>query len=163
MNQLKQPKGTREDQIDRDASNGVRSALMARVRQRGTAAEIVVRALLKAQNVRYRANAKHLPGRPDIYVSAGRVALFVHGCFWHRHANCPASSTPKTNAPFWNQKFYENVARDRRKSRALRRLGYRVFTVWECQTRDNRKVIRLAARLERIFAEPSGNAKKKKP
>lgn len=139
-----------------------RSLLMSRVRQRGTSAELAVRALLRARTIRFRANALRLPGRPDIYVPSHRAALFVHGCFWHRHPNCRASSQPKTNAAFWTEKFRQNIARDRRTARALRQLGLRVLTVWECQTRGNENLSKLSKRFERLFAKATSNAKKKK-
>ena len=112
-----------------------RSALMARVRQHGTAAELAVRRALRAAGIRFRTNAKHLPGRPDVYLPSPRIAIFVHGCFWHRHAGCSATTTPKTNVKYWSAKFADNLERDRSKARALRKLGYRVMVVWECQTR----------------------------
>lgn len=128
---------------------------MARVRQRGTASELAVRRLLKAERVPFRTNGGHLPGSPDLYIPTFRIAVFVHGCFWHRHRNCCAATVPKTNVPYWTTKFVENVARDHRKARALRALGYRVFVIWECQTRDMSKLERAARKLKAAFGKPA--------
>lgn len=77
--------------------------------------------------------------------------MFVHGCFWHRHARCTACTTPKRNAEFWGQKFDRNVERDAQKVRQLRRLGFKVLTVWECQTKNEGKLARLEVRLRKFF------------
>jgi DNA mismatch endonuclease (patch repair protein) len=130
-------------------TTAARSALMAKVRQRGTTAELAVRRILRRLGIPYRSNVAKLPGRPDLFAFDQRVAIFVHGCFWHRHHGCKAASTPRTNVPFWSAKFEANVRRDKAKTRALRRRGLRVLVVWECQTRDVRKLKRLVAMLER--------------
>ncbi len=128
--------------------SAARSALMARVKQRGTAAELAVRRELRKARIGFRTNAKHLPGRPDVYVPSKKIAIFVHGCFWHRHRNCVATTFPKTNVEYWRAKFADNLERDRKKSRALRKLGYRVFVVWECQTREGENLGRALAKLK---------------
>jgi DNA mismatch endonuclease (patch repair protein) len=87
-----------------------------------------------------------LPGRPDIVLPKHGVVIFVHGCFWHRHG-CPLASEPRTRRKFWNEKFARNVARDARNARALRRLGWRVLTVWECALRTKSSRERAIARL----------------
>ena len=109
---------------------------MALVRGRDTAPELTVRKCLRSLRVRYSARSLGLPGRPDIVLTSRQVVVFVHGCFWHRHRGCARTRTPKTHKAFWNQKFKENVARDRRVQRALARLGWRVIVVWECQTKN---------------------------
>lgn len=93
--------------------------------------------------VRYSLHRKSLPGRPDICVSSQKLAIFVHGCFWHRHANCRKATSPKTRNRFWNEKFLVNVARDRRKTRELRRLGWSVVVVWECQSKETDRLLSL--------------------
>jgi DNA mismatch endonuclease, patch repair protein len=132
--------------------SAARSALMARVRQHGTGAEVAVRRALRVGGVSFRNNAKNLPGRPDLYVPSKKVAIFVHGCFWHRHRGCAAASTPKTNVEYWRTKFADNRERDRRKARALRELGYRVVVVWECQTRKPSALKRLSTRLKDLLS-----------
>ena len=128
-----------------------RSKLMARVRQRGTAPELAVRLILDRLGHDYATNGRELPGSPDLYDSHTKRALFVHGCYWHRHRGCRATTTPASNRDFWVQKFEQNVARDRRKVRTLRRMGYRVLTVWECQLKSPEKLARLERRLDAFF------------
>lgn len=128
-----------------------RSALMARVRQAGTSPELAVRRVLRRLRVRVRTNGARLPGSPDLYDAQRRLAVFVHGCFWHRHRGCRACTTPTANASFWAQKFEDNVARDRRKAAELRRLGFRVLTVWECQVKSQIKLAQLERKLGRFF------------
>ena len=113
-----------------------RSALMARVRGRNTKPEMTVRRLLHAAGFRYRLHAQELPGRPDLVFRRRRKAIFVHGCFWHRHEGCPKSTIPKTRVAFWSEKFKQNKERDARNEAALRQQGWSVMTVWECETRD---------------------------
>src|ERR1700674_5066845 len=113
-----------------------RSALMARVRQRGTAAELVVASALRSLGASYRLNVRTLPGSPDFANRTRRWAVFVHGCFWHRHAGCVRATVPKTNKKFWQTKFAANRVRDRRAIRMLRRSGYRVIVVWECEVEN---------------------------
>lgn len=113
-----------------------RSELMARVRQKRTAPELAVARFLAANRVRYRFNVSTLPGTPDLANQARRFAIFVHGCFWHRHRGCARATLPKTNRAFWMAKFAANVRRDRRKGVDLKKLGYRVGVIWECETED---------------------------
>ena len=85
---------------------------------------------------RFRTNVRALPGSPDIAFTARKRAIFVHGCFWHRHPGCRLASTPKTRVTFWQEKFARNVERDARKVSELQSGGWEVLTVWECETRD---------------------------
>jgi len=109
---------------------------MSRVRQSGTAPELVVRRLLREIGAQYRLNVRDLPGRPDIANKAKHKAIFVHGCWWHFHGRCGRGVVPATNKEFWIEKFRANVARDRRKIRELRTAGYDVLVVWDCQLAD---------------------------
>lgn len=109
---------------------------MGRVRQKGTAPELAVRRALTRLGYRYRLNVRKLPGTPDVVIGRLRTAIFVHGCFWHRHPGCRAASTPKTNAEFWKAKFTRNLERDGEKIAALEALGWRTVVVWECETRS---------------------------
>ena len=109
---------------------------MARIGNKNTAPEKCVRTLLHRSGYRYRLHGKHLPGTPDIHFPDKKKALFVHGCFWHRHPQCKFSYTPKTRAGFWRKKFEDNVARDRRVENALRKGGWDVLVVWECEAKD---------------------------
>lgn len=119
---------------------------MKLVRRGGTAPELAVRKILSKLGLRYRLNVRSLPGTPDVANQAARWALFVHGCFWHRHAGCRLASTPKSNQAFWSRKFDANVARDARKERALVAAGFRVVTVWQCELADPSTLERRLAR-----------------
>lgn len=129
-----------------------RSALMARVRQKGTSPELVLQGMLRRLGISYSTNNKSLPGSPDIVDLKKERVLFVHGCFWHRHRGCPASTTPTRNAVFWQTKFDQNVARDARNVRRLRQLRMRILTVWECQLKNENDLARVEKRLHRFFA-----------
>ena len=113
-----------------------RSALMSRVKAKDTKPELSVRRLAHGLGYRYRLHRRDLPGSPDLVFPGRRKALFVHGCFWHRHQGCRKTTMPKTRAKFWQRKFDDNVRRDERVIAALRDLGWDVLVVWECETLD---------------------------
>jgi DNA mismatch endonuclease, patch repair protein len=132
-----------------DSIDPQRSALMARVRQRHSAPEQAVRRILRSLEISYRLHRRSLPGTPDIVLPDRRYVIFVHGCFWHRHASCSKATMPKSRVSFWADKFEKNVARDRRNARAVRKLGWKVVTVWECQCKHPEK---LSKRLKRFLS-----------
>jgi len=105
---------------------------MARVRNKNTAPELVVRRLLSSAGVRYRLHRRDLPGTPDVYVPRLRLAIFVHGCFWHGH-DCPRGKPAKTNASFWHQKITKNRARDDRSRQLLADRGISALELWTCE------------------------------
>lgn len=111
-----------------------RSWNMSRVRSKDTKPELVVRSILHRNGYRFRLHKKGLPGKPDIVLAKYHTVIFVHGCFWHRHKNCPDATIPKTRTDFWSQKFSQNVERDKKVQTALRKLGWNVIIVWECET-----------------------------
>ena len=113
-----------------------RSALMARVRDKNTRPELIVRQTAHALGFRFRLHRKDLPGSPDLVFPRHRKAIFVHGCFWHRHPGCPKASMPKTRAEFWKSKFVANVQRDARSIAALKEMGWKVCVLWECEVSD---------------------------
>ena len=113
-----------------------RSKLMSRVRAGDTKPEIVVRRLLHSLGYRFRLHRPDLPGHPDIVLPGRRKIIFVHGCFWHRHPRCRKATTPATRRDFWALKFRQNIGRDKRQQRELRRMGWDVLVVWECETRN---------------------------
>jgi len=113
---------------------------MSRIRRKDTAPELAVRAALRRLGFHYRLHAEELPGTPDIVMRKLRKAIFVHGCYWHRHAGCKRTTTPKNNAEFWAAKFASNVARDARKESTLRALGWDVLVIWQCQTIDQQEL-----------------------
>ncbi|AKT41823.1 uncharacterized protein CMC5_060340 [Chondromyces crocatus] len=113
------------------------SARLGAIRQHGTAAELAVRAALNGLGIRFRVQNRDLPGSPDIANRSRRWAIFVHGCFWHRHEGCKRTTTPTRNREFWLAKFETNVARDARVVDELRQRAYAVLVVWECETRQS--------------------------
>ncbi|WP_081718677.1 very short patch repair endonuclease [Lutibaculum baratangense] len=117
-------------------TDAARSALMGRVRQRGTKPELRVAAILRSMGAHYRLNARGLPGSPDFSNRRRRWAVFVHGCYWHHHTDCKRATIPTRNREFWLEKFHANRARDAKALRALRRSGFRVAVVWECELSD---------------------------
>lgn len=119
-----------------------RSEMMASVRGRDTAPELAVRRIAHGMGLRFRLHRKDLPGRPDLVFPKHRLAVFVHGCFWHRHKGCRFASIPKSRIAFWTEKFAANVARDARQEAALRELGWRVLVIWQCETKDKASVKR---------------------
>ena len=121
--------------------------MMARISSRDTEPERVVRSALHRRGYRFRLHGRDLPGTPDIVLPKYRTAIYVHGCFWHRHAKCRYATTPGTNREFWKRKFAANVMRDRRALRAMRRLGWIPLIIWECETADE---LRLSRKLEAI-------------
>ena len=127
-----------------------RSWNMGRIGGKDTKPEIVVRQILHRLGFRFRLHRNDLPGRPDIVLPRFRTVIFVHGCFWHRHEGCKYAYVPKTRVPFWVAKFAGNVKRDEVHSRELRAKGWRVLTVWECETESRQSVkVYLTRRLGR--------------
>src|SRR5689334_847166 len=104
--------------------------MMAGIGRRNTKPELVVRRALHRAGFRFRLDVQSLPGRPDIVLPKHRAVIFVHGCFWHRHAGCRFTTCPSTRPMFWERKFASNVARDRSVTAQLRDMGWRVATVW---------------------------------
>ncbi|MDB5694301.1 MAG: vsr [Alphaproteobacteria bacterium] len=121
-----------------------RRALMGRVRGKDSKPELAVRRVAHALGYRFRLHRRDLPGTPDLVFPRTKKVIFVHGCFWHRHEDCRGTTTPKTRAEYWKQKFVENVARDAAQVNELKHLGWDVLIVWECETRDK---VRLRERL----------------
>ncbi len=113
-----------------------RRRLMARFRGKDTKPEIVARRMLHRMGYRFRLHRKDLPGRPDITLPRHRAVIFVHGCFWHRHAGCHLATTPKTSLEFWQAKFARNIERDLSNVRRLEDDGWRVLVLWECETKS---------------------------
>lgn len=112
-----------------------RSAVMRRVKGRDTSPELAVRRILRAAGIGYRLGGMGLPGRPDVVMKGRRVAVFVHGCFWHGHDCARGARQPKANADYWIAKIGRNRARDARVQSELQSAGWRVVTVWECDMR----------------------------
>lgn len=115
-----------------------RSERMSRIRSTNTKPELIVRRLLHAMGYRFRLQRKDLPGKPDIVLPRHRVAIFVHGCFWHRHPDpaCRLARLPKSRLDFWVPKLEANRARDIKNEQSVLDLGWRVLTIWECEVKD---------------------------
>lgn len=129
-----------------------RSKMMAGIKSKNTRPEIIVRKFLHARGFRYRLHTRKLPGSPDIVLPKYKAAIFVHGCFWHRHAHCKYATSPSTNTDRWILKFKDNVERDLRKQAALRALGWNVIVVWECELRSA-AVVRLNSLVAEVLSE----------
>ena len=110
-----------------------RSGNMSRIKGKDTKIEVEVRKYLFSKGYRFRKNDKRYPGKPDIVLPKYHVAIFVHGCFWHRHEGCKDATTPKTRTEFWLEKFDKNVKNDQIKQEKLRELGWKVIVIWECE------------------------------
>ena len=109
---------------------------MAQIGPKNTMPELAVRRALHRRGLRYRIHAKALPGKPDISIKKYNLIVDVKGCFWHYHQGCQFSSTPKTNTDYWMSKIQRNTERDTRNYILLQELGYQVYTIWECETKD---------------------------
>ena len=121
---------------------------MARVRSKNMRPELAVRKLVFALGYRYRLHARELPGSPDLVFRPRKKVIFVHGCFWHRHANCALARMPKSHLHFWTRKLEGNRKRDEKNNRALAREGWKVLTIWECQLKNS---TRLERRIRRFL------------
>src|ERR1700722_2786655 len=113
---------------------------MAAVHTKDTGPELALRRLVHRLGYRYRLPAPELPGRPDLVFRPRKKVIFVHGCFWHRHARCRYATTPKSRTLFWQAKFAANIARDQRNLSDLKKAGWRVLTIWQCQLKKPNNV-----------------------
>lgn len=123
-----------------------RSERMALVRGKNTQPELLVRSIVFSLGYRYRLHARDLSGKPDLVFRKQKKVIFVHGCFWHRHKGCALARLPKSRLDFWVPKLEENRERDKRNKRALSRDGWRVLTIWECQTKKKANLIQVIRR-----------------
>lgn len=118
-----------------------RSAMMSKIRGRNTRPELRVRKTAHRLGLRFRLHRKDLPGTPDLVFPARRKAVFVHGCFWHSHGGCKYAYKPKSNVAFWKDKLQKNLDRDIRAARELKTLGWDVIVIWECETRNDERLV----------------------
>lgn len=114
-----------------------RSSIMAKVPQKNSKPEVIVRKYLFSKGFRYRTNVKKLPGSPDIVLSKYKTAIFIHGCFWHGHT-CRAGHLPSSNINYWQKKIKRNVERDNRKNLELNELGWHIITIWQCELKNTK-------------------------
>ena len=115
---------------------------MSAIRSKHTSPELLVRKALRQLGHRYRLHSRKLPGIPDIVLPDRKTTVFVHGCFWHQHKNCRRCSMPKTNRRYWISKLKRNVEHFVEVRKELRRLGWKVVVVWECQTKKREALLR---------------------
>jgi DNA mismatch endonuclease, patch repair protein len=134
---------------------------MALIRGRDTKPELRVRQALHAAGLRFRLHDRRLPGTPDLVFPGRRIALFVHGCFWHRHPGCRAARLPKSRVDFWEPKLSGNVERDARQRVELEALGWTVMVVWECETHHPNMLTELANRIS--AKKPARHAARYRP
>jgi DNA mismatch endonuclease (patch repair protein) len=127
-----------------------RSWIMSQVRGKDSKPEIIVRSMLHQSGYRFRLHRKDLPGKPDLVLPKYRTVIFVHGCFWHRHRTCRKASLPQNNQAFWKAKFLRNAERDLRNNRLLRRKGWHVVVVWECEIKKSPEKVMI--RIQRKLA-----------
>nr|ABE10743.1 DNA mismatch endonuclease vsr [uncultured Prochlorococcus marinus clone ASNC1092] len=113
-----------------------RSRNMSAIKSKNTKPEIAVRKILHSMGYRFRLHRKDLPGSPDIVLPQYKTAIFVHGCFWHRHENCKYASIPKTRKEFWENKFKANVKRDLEIQEKIKNIGWESVIIWECETKN---------------------------
>ena len=130
-----------------------RSWLMSRVGGKNTTPEVRVRKAAYALGLRFRLHRKDLPGKPDLVFPKRRIALFVHGCFWHRHPGCRKASNPGTRPDYWGEKFSANTARDSRVAAELEASGWQVVVIWECETKDPESLSRILR--DQVLERPS--------
>ncbi|MDE5589990.1 MAG: very short patch repair endonuclease [Acetatifactor sp.] len=116
-----------------------RSKNMSAIRSKDTKPEIYIRKLLFSRGYRYRVNSKQVSGHPDIYLKKYNTAIFIHGCFWHRHEKCKYAYMPKSNVEFWNKKFDTNIRRDAVVQEELRAGGIKCLIIWECTVKQMKK------------------------
>ncbi len=113
-----------------------RSEIMRRIRSVDTLPEMKVRSMIHRMGYRFRLHARNLPGKPDLIFTSRKKAIFVHGCFWHHHSNCPKGSFPKSRTEYWVPKLLLNKKRDAAKIAQLKKLGWNVMVIWQCQLSD---------------------------
>ena len=129
-----------------------RSVRMASIRSKNTKPELIIRKIAHRLGYRYRLHRKGLPGSPDLVFPSRKKVVFVHGCFWHSHDGCKVANQPKSRRSYWTEKFTRNKIRDKLNERRLRKDGWGVCTIWECETRNAEKAARRLAR----FLGPAG-------
>lgn len=135
-----------------------RSERMSRIKGKDTKPELALRRILHGMGFRYRLHDAGLPGKPDLVLQKYKTVIFVHGCFWHRHALCKIATTPKSNTQFWLDKFRKNIVRDAYVIEALQNSGWKVLIVWECELANPEKAMLAAQRLADLIHEQSGIA-----
>ena len=125
---------------------------MSRIRSKSTKPELIVRKMLHNSGIRYRLHTKDLPGKPDLSNKRKNFAIFVNGCFWHQHKGCKRANIPKSNKSYWLPKLNRNVERLNDNIKQLKNLNWKVFTIWECETKDLNKLEGLLDKLAIVIS-----------
>ena len=133
-------------------TKAVRSYNMSRIKGKDTKPEMLVRRFLHGHGYRYKLHDKTLPGKPDIVLPKYNTVIFIHGCFWHGHSNCKYYVVPKTRTGWWLAKINGNIANDKKHLTALRKAGWKIITIWECQLKPKKADKTLARLLAQISA-----------
>jgi DNA mismatch endonuclease (patch repair protein) len=128
-----------------------RSYNMSQIKATNTKPELLVRKFLHAQGFRYSLHKKTLPGKPDIVLPKYKTVIFIHGCFWHGHNNCKYFVVPKTRTQWWLNKINANKANDEKTVKALRKDGWKIITVWECQLKSAKVERTLSSLLKKLL------------
>lgn len=134
-----------------------RSEVMSKIKGKDTKPEMILRSLLFKLGFRYRVHKKDLPGKPDIVFVKQKIAIFVHGCFWHYHQDCHEGRIPSTNSNFWKNKLEKNIIRDENNIKTLQSIGWKVLVVWECEIEReiNKTVEKIVTELGTDSLKPS--------
>lgn len=143
-------------------SKAKRSQIMSRISGKETKPEVIVRRFLFAEGFRYRKNDNRLPGKPDIVLPKYQMVIFVHGCFWHHHQNCKYAALPQTNFEFWKNKIAGNTQRDKLTQRKLKKSGWRVIIIWQCQLKNKSLLGETLKRLVNRIKSQSSNSHRQK-
>ena len=130
-----------------------RSLNMSKIKSKNTKPEEYIRKRLYEKGYRYRKNYSSVFGHPDIWIPKHKVAVFVNGCYWHRHKGCKYATMPKSNVDFWEKKLYGNRERDERNQKELESMGWNVITVWECQLNKDKREQTLEELYSKITSE----------
>ncbi len=117
-----------------------RKLCMSRIRSKNTEPEIIVRKTLSKLGLRYRLHVSKLPGKPDIVISKAKKIIFINGCFWHQHKNCTRQAMPKANIEYWKPKLQRNIEKQEQDIKSLKKSGWKVYKIWECQTKNEQKL-----------------------
>ncbi|WP_315264422.1 DNA mismatch endonuclease Vsr [Tannerella forsythia] len=132
-------------------SKSKRSDIMSKVSGKDTKPEVLVRKFLFSKGFRYRKNVKDLQGKPDIVLPKYKTIIFVHGCFWHGHENCEAAKLPASNIEYWTKKVTSNVTRDSQNIQSLKKTGWNVIIIWECELKVKNREKRLDSLVNEIL------------
>lgn len=121
---------------------------MSRIRSKNTEPERRIRKLLTAENIKYRLHTSRLPGKPDIVMSAKKIAIFINGCFWHQHKHCKYAVMPKSNINYWKTKLEKNIAKQKEATRQLRKIDWKPIVIWECQVKKQKLLGKIINRIK---------------